>query len=119
MRWRRSRRFDAPSSPAPPPGTPPPQAFLTFFGSLRCGRFHGHTLSQTYAERRGVEIVWEMDVPGHSSAAVKALPELFGFPSAPSVGIVNFVDATVVARLQTLFDEIDAVFNSSFVVRPR
>ena len=33
--------------------------------------------------QRGVEIVWEMDVPGHSGAAVKAMPDLFGFPSAP------------------------------------
>jgi N-acetyl-beta-hexosaminidase len=54
-------------------------------------------------------------VPGHSTACVRALPGLFGFPSAPTLGIVNFVNASVVARLQTIFTEIDDVFHSPFV----
>jgi hypothetical protein len=55
-----------------------------------------------------------MDVPGHSTAAVKALPGLFGFPSAPTLGIVNFASDTVIGRLQEILLEIDAVLPSPF-----
>jgi hexosaminidase len=70
---------------------------------------------KAFADLRGVTLLGEMDVPGHSTAMVDALPELFGFPSAPKLGVVNFANATVIARLQTLFDEIDAVFPSPYV----
>jgi hexosaminidase len=56
-----------------------------------------------------------MDVPGHSTAMISALPEVFGFPSAPTLGIANFANQTVISRLQTLFSEIDTVLPSPFV----
>ena len=31
---------------------------------------------------------------------VHALPAVFGFPSAPTLGIVNFANETVISRLQ-------------------
>lgn len=68
-----------------------------------------------FAELRGVTCIGEMDVPGHSAAMISALPELFGFPSAPTLGIANFANKTVVKRLQTVFDEIDEVLPSPFV----
>jgi len=42
------------------------------------------------------------------------LPSVFAFPSK-AVGVVNFVNASVVSALQTIFDEILAVFPSSYV----
>ena len=46
---------------------------------------------------------------------ISALPQLFGFPSTPTLGIANFANQTVVKRLQTIFDEIDEVLPSPFV----
>jgi hypothetical protein len=41
--------------------------------------------------------------------------DVFGFPSAPNLGIANFANATVIKRLQKLLDEIDEVLPSPFV----
>jgi hexosaminidase len=68
-----------------------------------------------FAALCGVTCVGEMDVPGHSGSMIHALPGLFGFSSAPKLGIVNFGDAAVITRLHTLFDEIDEIFPSPFV----
>ena len=70
---------------------------------------------RAFAELRGVTCIGEMDVPGHSAAMISAMPELFGFPSSPKLGIVNFANLTVAKRLQTIFDEIDDVLPSAFV----
>lgn len=70
---------------------------------------------QKFAELRGVTCIGEMDVPGHSSAMIAAMPDFFGFPSAPTLGIVNFANQTVIKQLQTLFGEIDDVLPSPFV----
>ena len=70
---------------------------------------------RAFAELRGVTCIGEMDVPGHSTAMISALPEVFGFPSAPTLGIANFANQTVISRLQTLFSEIDTVLPSPFV----
>ena len=63
---------------------------------------------QAFAAARGVTVVGESDVPGHATAIVVNDPANFGFPSSPATHIVNFVNATVVRNLQTLFDEIRA-----------
>jgi hexosaminidase len=68
-----------------------------------------------FAALCGVTCVGEMDVPGHSGSMIHALPGLFGFSSAPKLGIVNFGDAAVITRLHTLFDEIDEIFPSPCV----
>ena len=41
---------------------------------------------QAFALQRAVTIIGGMDVPGHSSGLVTALPEVFAFPSSPHVG---------------------------------
>ena len=72
---------------------------------------------QAFATARGVTVIGEMDVPGHSSGLVDALPSVFGFRSlgAKQVGICDFGSDAVIAAIQTIFDEIAAVFPSSFV----
>lgn len=57
-----------------------------------------------------------MDVPGHSSGLTKVLPKIFGFPSKPSLDVINFVDPAVVSAVQTIYDEIEAVFPSGYVM---
>lgn len=66
---------------------------------------------------RGVTIIGEMDVPGHSSGIANVLPAVFGFPSQgqKQVGIVNLVNMSTIKALQTIFDEINAVFPSPYV----
>ena len=69
---------------------------------------------------RGVHIVGEMDVPRHSAALTKILPEVFGFESlgngSQQLGICDFTSGSVLTALQTIFDEISAVFPSSGTV---
>lgn len=67
-----------------------------------------------FAAVRGVTINGEMDVPGHSKAATHALPALFAFPSSPQLDIINFVNESVIVRLQEIFLEIDAVLPSPY-----
>ena len=68
-----------------------------------------------FANARGVTILGEVDVPGHAKFIVKTLPALFGFPSSPTLGIINFVDPTVITRLQTIFNEISQVLPSPYL----
>ena len=69
---------------------------------------------QSFAKVRGVEIIGEIDVPGHAKSMISSLPGVFAFPSK-AVGVVDFTNASVVRALQTIFDEIQAVFPSSYV----
>eukprot|EP00658_Telonema_sp_P-2_P026064 TRINITY_DN20511_c0_g1_i1.p1 TRINITY_DN20511_c0_g1~~TRINITY_DN20511_c0_g1_i1.p1 ORF type:complete len:296 (+),score=106.87 TRINITY_DN20511_c0_g1_i1:46-888(+) len=71
---------------------------------------------QAFAAVRGVEIVGEMDVPGHGSGLTAALPGVFGFPSNPKLDVVNFVDPKVVAALQTILAEIQQVLPSKYMM---
>jgi N-acetyl-beta-hexosaminidase len=45
---------------------------------------------------------------------VSALPQVFAFPSK-AVGVIDFTNASVVKAIQTIFDEILAVFPSRYV----
>ena len=92
----------------------------TAFPQLAAKSSFAYTLAelrelQAFAAERGVTCVGEMDVPGHSDAAVAALPALLGFGSAPHLGVVNFANDTIIGRLQQIFDEIDDVLPSPFV----
>jgi hypothetical protein len=69
---------------------------------------------QAFASARNVEIIGEMDVPGHARSLVQSLPHVFGFPSK-AVGVLDFTNASVVGALQTIFEEILQVFPSSYV----
>ena len=73
---------------------------------------------QAFAAARGVTIIGEMDVPGHATSLVNALPSVFGFKSLlgkDQVGICDFTSDVVVSALLTIFDEIAAVFPSPYV----
>eukprot|EP00935_MAST-01C_sp_MAST-1C-sp1_P001202 g1202.t1 len=70
---------------------------------------------QTFAAARGVTILAEVDVPGHATAMTHTLPGTFGFKSAPQLGIIDFTNASVILAVQTIFDEISAVFPSEYV----
>lgn len=69
---------------------------------------------QSFAKLRNVEIIGEIDVPGHAKSMISSLPAVFAFPSKP-VGVVDFTNTTVIRALQTIFDEIQAVFPSSYI----
>jgi hexosaminidase len=76
----------------------------------------------TYALRRGVTIVPEIDLPGHTQAAIAAYPQLGAGPSAPEVwtrfGIsdqfLNTAPETV-AFFTAVLDELVDVFPSPYV----
>ena len=71
---------------------------------------------QAFAQARGLVIIGEIDVPGHSSGLTGPLPKIFGFPSKPSLDVVNFVDPAVLSAIQTIYDEIETVFPSGYVM---
>lgn len=60
-------------------------------------------------------VVGEIDVPGHSTALVNAYPGVFAFASEPALGVINFVNETAITGIETLLDEINAVFPSPIV----
>jgi N-acetyl-beta-hexosaminidase len=68
---------------------------------------------QAFAQARGIVIIGEMDVPGHSSGLTGPLPSIFGFPSKPSLDVVNFVDPAVLTAIQVLHSLIWTTFKSS------
>eukprot|EP00040_Diaphanoeca_grandis_P034105 m.210128 g.210128 ORF g.210128 m.210128 type:complete len:709 (+) comp33064_c0_seq1:323-2449(+) len=92
----------------------------TAFPELANTSSHSYTLDDMYelaafASARGIAIIGEVDCPGHSTSTVKALPTLFGFPSNPRLGIIDITNPFVVQRMQTIFDEIYAVFKTPIV----
>ena len=99
------------------------QAFTfpsTRFPKVAAGSKYRYTLRElaevrAYAELRAVTVIGEADVPGHATAITQADPDNFGFPSFPKTPIVNFVNATVIANLQSIFDEIQAALPSPYI----
>jgi hexosaminidase len=76
-----------------------------------------------YAARRGITIVPELDLPGHSQAALAAHPELGNDPSTPvevwsrfgiSTRVLNVADDTV-AFFRNVLDELVGVFPSRYI----
>lgn len=63
-----------------------------------------------YADARGVTIVPEIDLPGHSAAMRRALPEVF---DPAGLGNVNVATEPVWTALEELLDEVCDVFASS------
>ncbi|MCY2928347.1 MAG: family 20 glycosylhydrolase [Planctomycetota bacterium] len=62
-----------------------------------------------FADDRGVTIVPELDVPGHATALVQAMPDVFG----KSGNVVDAGREGTYAALDTLVGEISDVFGSS------
>lgn len=76
-----------------------------------------------YAARRGVTVVPEIDVPGHSQAAIAAYPLLGNDPSARHEVWTRFgisprvlsVDSETVDFVRNVLDEVMDVFDSPYV----
>lgn len=68
-----------------------------------------HELEQ-YAVDRGVAIVPELDVPGHSAKLVQLYPQVFGSLSG---GTIDFQLPSCVAGVKTLITEMTDVFSST------
>ena len=76
----------------------------------------------TYAQARGVTVVPEIDVPGHTNAALVAIPELnCGPPAEPYTGMAVGFSSLCVGRpvvadfVETVFGEVAALTPGPFV----
>ncbi|MBX3255146.1 MAG: family 20 glycosylhydrolase [Chitinophagaceae bacterium] len=63
-----------------------------------------------YAQERGVTLIPEMDLPGHSTAMRRAMPELFG---REDLRVIDINKPEVFAAVKTLIKEMAAVFYTS------
>lgn len=63
-----------------------------------------------YAKERGVTLIPEMDLPGHSTAMRRAMPELFG---REDLRVIDINKPEVHAAVKTLIKEMAAVFYTS------
>jgi len=92
---------------------------LFYFSKKKKGKYNASDLAelQAFASVRGVAIVGEIDVPGHSSGLVQTMPQTFGFASSPDVtDIIDFTNKSVVAAVQDIFREVVATFPTSPVI---
>jgi hexosaminidase len=71
-----------------------------------------------YADARGVTLVPEIEMPGHSSVLVAAMPEVFGARDPATgkyrgLGVLNIANDAIYPVLETLIGEVCDVFRSS------
>jgi hexosaminidase len=71
-----------------------------------------------YADARGVTLVPEMEVPGHSGAALRSLPEIFDAIDPRTkrpvgMGCMNMSNEAIYPALDTIIGEMCDVFRSS------
>jgi hexosaminidase len=71
-----------------------------------------------FADARGVTLVPELDMPGHSGAALRSLPEVFDAINPESrqpvgMGCMNMASEEIYPALDILIGEMCAVFRSS------
>ena len=70
---------------------------------------------EKYASDRGVAIIPEIDMPGHTSILVNTYPEIFGISNGSGgiLGCMNFASGQARAATKTLIDEALAIFKST------
>jgi hexosaminidase len=71
-----------------------------------------------YADARGIALVPELEVPGHSGAALRSLPEIFDAINPETqqpvgMGCMNMASEAIYPALDTIIFEMCAVFKSS------
>ncbi len=71
-----------------------------------------------YADTRGVTVIPEIEMPGHSSALQGALPEIFGAKNPATgkfetLGVLNIANEAIYPVLEALIGETCALFKSS------
>lgn len=71
-----------------------------------------------YADARGVTLVPEIELPGHSSALQRAMPEVFGARNPDTgkfdiLGVLNIANEDIYPVLDTLIGETCELFKSS------
>jgi hexosaminidase len=70
-----------------------------------------------YAEARGVTLVPEIELPGHSGQLRGTLPEVFGYTNAAgetvSLGVINLVSERSLAAVDQIIAEVAEVFAPS------
>lgn len=71
-----------------------------------------------YADARGVTLVPELEMPGHSGAALRSLPEIFDAinpesKQAVGMGCMNMSNEEIYPALDTIIGEMCAIFRSS------
>jgi len=71
-----------------------------------------------YADTRGVTVVPEIELPGHSSALQGAMPEIFGAKNPATgkfdtLGVINIANEEIYPVLDTLIGEACELFKSS------
>jgi hypothetical protein len=71
-----------------------------------------------YADARGIAIVPELEVPGHSGAALRSLPEIFDAINPETkqpvaLGCMNMASEEIYPALETIIGEMCDVFKSS------
>ncbi|MBX3118333.1 MAG: family 20 glycosylhydrolase [Fimbriimonadaceae bacterium] len=69
-----------------------------------------------YADARGVTIIPEFDIPGHTAAMIRTMPELFkifGTKPYEHHSTLNFANEKVLNAVDTLIGEMCEVFKSS------
>ena len=69
---------------------------------------------ESYSQAKGVTIIPEIKVPGHSSQFVKKYPEIFAIDDTLSnPWIINMGNPQVYSALESIFNEVSSVFKSS------
>lgn len=79
---------------------------------------HGHSAYtakelrdfQTFAADRGVTIIPEIDLPGHSSLLVRLDPRLYRFEGSESESCIDFASPAVRKKIKALLAEVAALF---------
>lgn len=65
---------------------------------------------QAYARARGISIIPEIDLPGHSTLLCQHDPDVFRIQGSPSTNCINFASPIVRTKLTQLIHEVADVF---------
>jgi hexosaminidase len=98
-----------------------PSKAYPLLGTNNLGGVKPYTIEElkdlvAYADARGVTIIPEFDVPGHSGTAVRTMPELFTITGTkPYIhhASINFAKEEVMKAVETIIAEMCEIFKST------